>query len=79
MLNAMFNLLFGCAHRKTTFPLTAGRGRGAAYVACLDCGAELEYDWKEMRIGRAMAARRGVAAGPEPVLEAAGFVRRFFA
>jgi hypothetical protein len=78
MLNAMFNLLFGCAHRKTTFPLTAGRSRGAAYVVCLDCGAEFEYDWKQMRIGKAMAAR-GVAAGSEPVLEAVGLGRRFFA
>jgi hypothetical protein len=24
------------------------------YVACLDCGKELEYDWNTMRVGRAM-------------------------
>ena len=22
------------------------------YVACLDCGKEFDYDWKQMRIGR---------------------------
>jgi DNA-directed RNA polymerase subunit N (RpoN/RPB10) len=25
-------------------------------VACLDCGKELAYDWKSMRIGETMAS-----------------------
>jgi hypothetical protein len=47
-------LLWGCRHRKTTRPITlpaedaAGRKPGAmadTYVACLDCGRHLAYDW----------------------------------
>jgi hypothetical protein len=44
----LFDLLFGCRHKRKTFP------RGAAedcYVACLDCGKHFTYDWSAMRIG----------------------------
>ena len=62
MLNSVLERLFGCSHRTTTFPLTparnmAGRsaaaiaGRQGAYVVCLNCGKEFEYDWHAMRIG----------------------------
>lgn len=44
----LFNLLFGCKHSRTTFPLTpAGR---STYVVCLSCGKEFRYDWKSMRV-----------------------------
>ena len=55
MLQVLLNSLFGCSHRRTTFPLTQSRKR-ETYVACLDCGKEFSYDWKEMRIGRPVAA-----------------------
>ena len=62
MLDSLLNILFGCAHRKTTFPLTPSRGsralagkRGGAYVVCLKCGCEFAYDWPEMRVGRALS------------------------
>jgi hypothetical protein len=55
MLNALRDL-FGCAHRRTTFPLTtpyrklgssiARPADTATYVACLDCGKEFRYDWQ---------------------------------
>ena len=60
MDNSLLQAVFGCAHRKTTFPLTPIR-RGAiaarsntepkaqTYIACLDCGKELPYDWDRMR------------------------------
>jgi hypothetical protein len=60
MLNSLMNLVFGCPHRRTTFPITPGRKSGlvqsatprhATYVVCLDCGKEFDYDWSEMRIG----------------------------
>lgn len=58
MWESLFNRFFGCAHRKTTFPLTCGGRPGsgvnrprATYVTCLDCGAELAYDWDRMRLG----------------------------
>ena len=53
----VFDLLFGCWHRRYSFPLTL-RGelhRGAAasvtgtYVVCLDCGQEFAYDWNKMK------------------------------
>ena len=57
MLTALLNAIFGCSHRRTTFPLTPRRklgsnaGRAAVtYVVCLDCGKEFGYDWQEMRI-----------------------------
>jgi hypothetical protein len=68
MLNALRHL-FGCAHRRTTFPLTPYRRLGSSiarpadtvfdytYVACLDCGREFRYDWQEMRQGKPILAR----------------------
>ncbi len=46
--------LFGCSHKHTTFPMTPVRATTMkarqTYVACLDCGRELPYNWEEMRI-----------------------------
>jgi hypothetical protein len=59
MMAWLFNTLFGCSHRRTTFPFTPSRHsqlssngsrRKATYVVCLDCGQELDYNWKEMRL-----------------------------
>jgi len=55
MLNSILEILFGCAHRTTTFPLTPKRKRDT-YVVCLDCGREFGYDWNEMRIGQPVSA-----------------------
>ncbi len=49
MIRQLFQLLLGCTHPRTTFPLT-GAGRGT-YIVCLDCGKEFAYNWKEMRVG----------------------------
>jgi hypothetical protein len=60
MLNTLFNVLLGCTHRRTTFPITPARKAGfspapgqrhGTYVVCLDCGKEFGYNWTEMRIG----------------------------
>jgi hypothetical protein len=73
MLNSLMSALFGCAHTRTTFPLTPSRrsqmtdgSRNGTYVACLDCGKEFDYSWKEMRIGSpvdkvALHARESIA------------------
>jgi hypothetical protein len=56
----LLSLLFGCAHNRTTFPLTPTRAMRSArpgcgaYVVCLDCGSEFDYDWKSMRVGSAV-------------------------
>ena len=52
MLSSVFDSLFGCSHRRTTFPLTPKRPSEhlGAYVTCLDCGKEFAYNWDEMRM-----------------------------
>ena len=70
----VLDLLFGCPHRRTTFPLTPRRSAGmphsgpsrfGTYVACLDCGKELAYDWHEMRVGAPVMPRtRAVETQP---------------
>jgi len=58
MLSFM-NALFGCAHHRCTFPMTATRDihDGASgqplvftYVVCLECGKEFRYDWQQMKV-----------------------------
>ena len=73
MLQTILNTLFGCAHHRTTFPLTPSRrgtafspaSRNQAYVVCLDCGKEFAYDWQEMRVGEAVES--GVVPAPARV------------
>ena len=57
MLANLLETLFGCSHRNYSFPRTVRRGaRSVAasvtgtYVVCLDCGKELPYDWKSMKV-----------------------------
>jgi hypothetical protein len=54
MLEAVLNTLFPCVHRRTTFPQTHSRAPAGTppgtYVACLDCGREIPYDWESMRV-----------------------------
>ncbi len=56
MIDSILNLLFRCAHRRLTRPVTpvskAGVPQGQTYVVCLDCGKQFSYDLHEMRIGR---------------------------
>lgn len=58
--NMVFRLLgrlFGCRHKRVTRPITpvdksAAKGKSKnAYVACLDCGKQFQYDVKNMRMG----------------------------
>lgn len=67
MLASLLNWLFGCSHRRVTFPLTPSRKMASAsnrhgmYVVCLDCGQEFRYDWKAMSIGEPVTARMPAA------------------
>jgi hypothetical protein len=71
MFNNIFNALFGCSHRNTTFPQTPNRRagfnatRGGTYVVCLDCGKEFGYDWQGMRVGKPVTGRSTTAATAE--------------
>jgi hypothetical protein len=57
MFSSFVSSLFGCSHKRTTFPITPTRG--GTYVACLDCGKEFAYDWKTMQIGEPVSSRPG--------------------
>jgi hypothetical protein len=50
--------LFGCWHSRFSFPVTIRRNQPkpaaafltGTYVACLNCGQEFPYDWREMKV-----------------------------
>jgi hypothetical protein len=54
---SLLQMLFGCWHRRCSFPITVrGKRRRIAaalvtgtYVVCLDCGREFPYDWNTMK------------------------------
>jgi len=56
---SFINALFGCAHNRCTFPMTAtkdlhygsnGKPPAFTYVVCLECGKEFRYDWQQMKV-----------------------------
>jgi hypothetical protein len=56
---SFLDALFGCSHKKLSFPITVRgvrrRNTQAAsvtgtYVVCLDCGHEFPYDWNQMKV-----------------------------
>jgi hypothetical protein len=54
----LLDMLFGCWHKRLSFPISGKRGQRrpsaahqtGTYVVCLDCGREFAYDWRQMRI-----------------------------
>jgi hypothetical protein len=51
--------LYGCSHRRTTFPITLRAGlsvdgqqstQAETYVVCVECGRHFAYDWTTMHI-----------------------------
>jgi len=58
MIEALFTLLFGCWHRRTSWPITRkrdqkqpiGESQTWTYIVCLDCGKEFSYDWTRMQV-----------------------------
>ncbi len=80
MLADVFNMIFGCWHRRYTFPITAKKGNHnlspaarvtGTYVVCLDCGAELPYDWNQMKL--LSVNSRAAEAAPLATEPVAGF------
>jgi len=69
MFSRILNGLFGCWHTHYSFPITVKKGRRSpaafatgTYVVCLDCGKELPYDWKQMKIVSLRAQRTPVTS-----------------
>ena len=54
----LFDVVFGCSHKRCSFPITVrGKQRRSpaasvtgTYVVCLDCGHEFAYDWNQMKL-----------------------------
>jgi hypothetical protein len=69
MISSFVDVLFGCAHKRLTFPMTTKRARNQSnvvnetYVACLRCGREFPYDWHRMKV---VGTRKGFALTPRP-------------
>ena len=70
---SLFDLVFGCWHKRCSFPITVRgklrRSTAAAsvtgtYVVCLDCGREFPYDWSQMKM---LAAKPRTAWPAQPV------------
>ncbi len=71
MISNLIDSLFGCTHKRITFPITIKANQRAnatapvgTYVVCLDCGGEFEYDWKEMKV---LGRREKVVMMPKTV------------
>jgi hypothetical protein len=70
MVAKLIDMFFGCRHSRYSFPVTirgvARRPQAASltgtYVACLDCGREFPYDWREMKVITSSSERREYVA-----------------
>ncbi len=72
MFADVFDMLFGCWHKRYSFPITAKKGvkthshaasLTGTYVVCLDCGKEFPYDWNQMKVLSAESKH----SDPEPI------------
>jgi hypothetical protein len=70
MFTKLVDAVFGCWHLHYSFPITlrslSRRSKAASltgtYVVCLDCGAELPYDWNAMKVVSSMERRANLVA-----------------
>jgi len=67
MIDTVVNLLFRCAHKRLTRPVTPlgkdGKPNGPTYVVCLDCGKHFSYDFQKMRVGKPLDLGQGTPSG----------------
>ena len=60
MFGKLIESVFGCRHGRYSFPITVrhssiqtevpAAAHTGTYVACLECGKELPYDWRQMKV-----------------------------
>jgi hypothetical protein len=63
------DLLFGCWHRRLSFPFSVKPGQRApaaarqtgTYVVCLKCGKEFPYNWEKLAVVAESAPGRAAA------------------
>ena len=68
------DFLFGCAHNRTSLPITMRNKSRAGglpadqpsetYIVCLECGKKFPYSWEKMKVVSARRMFRGEAAEP---------------
>jgi hypothetical protein len=76
-LMSVFDIFFGCWHRRYSFPITMkGKLRRSpaaqvtgTHVVCLDCGREFPYDWNKMKRVKVLTEPRAASSGPVTVLQ----------
>jgi hypothetical protein len=77
MLTTLLNALFGCSHKRTSFPFTPRSaknvGQNETYVVCLSCGTEFHYDWQAMKIRKPV-----IKSGRDRASETVATTDRFF-
>jgi hypothetical protein len=72
----LFDMVFGCSHKRCSFPITVrGKQRRSAaasvtgtYIVCLDCGHEFPYDWNAMKLVEPQSSSNGtvpIYSGPK--------------
>jgi DNA-directed RNA polymerase subunit RPC12/RpoP len=81
LIDTLLNLVFRCAHRRLTRPVTpVTKGEtthAGTYVVCLDCGKQFSYDPKEMRLGRAIEpSQETCVAIPPEEMSSGGRLKR---
>ena len=71
-LECLADWVYGCAHRRTSLPVTLRTGvslevrqstQSETYIVCLECGRHIPYDWSAMRAGSDRAAWAWTRAG----------------
>jgi hypothetical protein len=63
MFHSLIEIILGCQHSRTTFPLKL-KGETTARVTCLDCGKQFEYDWQTMTRGRRVDSNEPIQPCP---------------
>ena len=77
MLKSIVESIFGCQHEHLTWPqsprregpLNRFRRKAPCKVTCTKCGAEFEYDWKQMRLGKQIYPKAHQHPDIAPTLE----------
>lgn len=77
MLANVMDVLFGCWHKRMSFPLSSRSTKcispaaqtTGTYVVCLDCGKEFPYDWQQMKIVSVSSEGRRASLRAEKVAQ----------
>ena len=73
MWSWLLDLLFGCAHRRRSLPITIRKRTATGwpgpaqatetYCVCLECGKQFPYSWEKMKMVRPLPPRQAPVHG----------------